>query len=213
VKIFFVRHGEGLDDLYNEYGGWSDRPLSPKGIKLAFDLANEFSQKDIQFDIVLTSPLRRAHETAQIMSEGLKCRLEDCAYLKERNTYGLLSGVNKDLAKREYPNMVKAYQKEDYIPASEHYSDFKLRTNALIEYLRDLKHENVICVSHGYLITTIMDEYLKVFRKEIKDGSVLEIELSNNDIQLVNTTRLSYVKDKDELVDSDELRKFNNHTR
>jgi broad specificity phosphatase PhoE len=33
MKIYFIRHGEAMDDVENRYGGWADFPLSPKGVE------------------------------------------------------------------------------------------------------------------------------------------------------------------------------------
>jgi broad specificity phosphatase PhoE len=208
VKVFFVRHGEGLDDIYNEYGGWSDRELSPKGTKVAFELSKKLKQEGIDFKLVLTSPLKRAHQTAQIISENLECRLEDCAYLKERNTYGLLSGVNKEIAQKEYPKLVEAYDNGEFIPGGEKYSDFKLRVKALLNYLRSLNEAQIICVTHGYLMTTIMEEYLGVYRDRIQDGSMLIVDISKEDIVLDRVEGITYVKDAEKLSNRNDLKKF-----
>jgi broad specificity phosphatase PhoE len=208
VKVFFVRHGEGLDDIYNEYGGWSDRELAPKGTKVAFELSKKLKQECIDFKLVLTSPLKRAHQTAQIISENLECRLEDCAYLKERNTYGLLSGVNKEIAQKEYPKLVEAYDNGEFIPGGEKYSDFKLRVKALLNYLRSLNEAQIICVTHGYLMTTIMEEYLGVYRDRIQDGSMLIVDISKEDIVLDRVEGITYVKDAEKLSNRNDLKKF-----
>jgi broad specificity phosphatase PhoE len=208
MKIFFVRHGEGLDDIYNEYGGWSDRELSPLGTQVAFDLAKKLKNRDSEIDLVLTSPLKRAHQTAQIISEELECRLEDCAYLKERNTYGLLSGVNKDIAKNEYPQLVDSMKKEQYLPASERYDDFLKRVEVLLKYLRELKHETIVCVTHGYLITAIIEEHLNLVREKIEDGCILEIELNGDEIKMLSAEGITYVQDESELDKNLNLKKF-----
>jgi broad specificity phosphatase PhoE len=206
VKILFVRHGEGLDDIYNEYGGWSDRELSPSGIKLAFDLSEYLKTKGYDYNLVLTSPLKRAHQTAQIISEELECRLEDCAYLKERNTYGLLSGVNKDIARKQYPRLVEAFENEEYIPGGERYEDFVLRVEKLLEHLRELKADTLVCITHGYLITTIMEEHLGLLRDKIQDGCVLEVELGEK-LELVDTKGITYVSKEEPLPESKEKRR------
>ncbi len=208
MKVFFVRHGEGLDDIYNEYGGWSDRELSALGTQVAFDLAEKLKNRDSEIDLVLTSPLKRAHQTAQIISEELECRLEDCTYLKERNTYGLLSGVNKDIAKNEYPKLVEAIKNEQYLPASERYKDFKKRVDVLMKYLRGLEYETICCVTHGYLITAIVEEHLGLVREKIEDGCILEVDLSANNLEMIDAEGITYVQDKSELDKNLNLKKF-----
>jgi len=88
MKVYFVRHGESLDDIYNEYGSWSERELSPRGVQTAFSLANKLKKLNSQYDLVLSSPLRRASQTAEIVGGELGARVVEEPYLKERNTYG-----------------------------------------------------------------------------------------------------------------------------
>ena len=145
MNVYFVRHGEGLDDVYNEYGSWSDRELSPHGVKTAFRVANKLKKLEKKYDIILTSPLKRASQTAEIVSSELGLRVVEDPYLKERNTYGLLSGVNKDLAIDEYPEMNAAFLEGRYIPASERYQDFVNRTKIFVKILKKMDYDTIIC--------------------------------------------------------------------
>lgn len=197
MKIYFVRHGEGLDDVYNEYGGWSDRELSPKGIQLAFKISEKLKDLAGKFDIVLTSPLKRSVQTANVIGEVLSLRVIDEPYLKERNTYGLLSGVNIDIAKEEYFDLVAKFNRGKYIPAAERYEDFVHRVRLLVDYLKTLKYENIICVTHGHLITVMVEEFLGLVRDRIENGCILGIEITNDQIKLIHQSGLTFCDSAD----------------
>ena len=95
MKIYFVRHGEAMDDIRDEYGGWNDAELSKKGISQANETAKNLKTSGIVVEKILSSPLTRAVQTAESFSNEFGVPIETCVYLKERNTYGLLCGVNK----------------------------------------------------------------------------------------------------------------------
>lgn len=196
-KIYFIRHGEGFDDIYNEYGAWSDRELSPTGIQTAFSVAKKLQKLEEKYSIIYTSPLKRASKTAEIIGAELGLRVEEDPYLKERNTYGLLAGVNKDLAIEEYPEMNAAFLEGDYIPGAERYEDFVLRMKALKKRLRENKHETIICVSHGHVITVIIEEFLKLVRNSVSDGSIIGFEMDKKGrLKVIHADGITFTKDE-----------------
>lgn len=103
MKVFFIRHGEALDDIEDRYGGWYDPDLSPAGYEGAVGVGKKLKEMNTGAKLILSSPLKRAVQTASKISEVLKIPVEIFVYLKERNTYGLLCGENKDEAKQKYP--------------------------------------------------------------------------------------------------------------
>lgn len=66
--IYIVRHGETDYNVEGRYGGRIDVELNSKGIEQAYTLQNEL--KDIRFDKVISSPLKRALKTAQIITDS-----------------------------------------------------------------------------------------------------------------------------------------------
>jgi phosphohistidine phosphatase len=71
MKLYILRHGDAAehgDPRYKE----NDRPLTPKGIQRTKQLAHVLREMEISFDAILSSPLTRARETAEIVARGLK---------------------------------------------------------------------------------------------------------------------------------------------
>ena len=64
--IYIVRHGETDYNVEGRYGGRIDVELNAKGIEQAQKIHNEL--KEIKFDKVISSPLKRAYKTAQIIT-------------------------------------------------------------------------------------------------------------------------------------------------
>jgi phosphohistidine phosphatase len=70
MKLFFLRHGVAADrELWN--GEDSERPLTDDGKKRMAREAKALADLDIEPDVIRTSPLLRAKQTASIVAERL----------------------------------------------------------------------------------------------------------------------------------------------
>jgi phosphohistidine phosphatase len=75
MDIYLIRHGIAADP--SEYDD-RDRPLTDKGREKTERVAEKIRQVGIKFDLILTSPLIRAKQTAQILLEvGLTNLVEE----------------------------------------------------------------------------------------------------------------------------------------
>ena len=83
MNLYLLRHG--IATPRNDPGAESDsdRPLTAQGMKRMRKAAKGLRRLRIPFDAVLTSPLARARQTAQIVADGLDLgdRLEELAAL------------------------------------------------------------------------------------------------------------------------------------
>lgn len=68
MKIYLIRHGETDWNVKRLLQGRTDIPLNQKGLDLAYITAKGL--KDVPFDIIFTSPLQRAKQTALAIAEG-----------------------------------------------------------------------------------------------------------------------------------------------
>lgn len=65
VTLYFVRHGETYLNFYNRMQGWSNAPLTDRGV---IDVRRSGrGLKDIKFDAVYTSDLSRTVDTAELI--------------------------------------------------------------------------------------------------------------------------------------------------
>ena len=100
--ITLLRHGESFGNANGYYQGQYDFPLTELGRDQAKLLAQRWIREQKSFDKVISSPLSRARETAEIIAKGLNLPLEFDDDWKERNV-GALSGLHEDEAKQRYP--------------------------------------------------------------------------------------------------------------
>ncbi len=87
MKICLIRHGQVNHNLYGIYCN-QDEDLNETSIQQALSLKEKI--KDIQYDIIYSSPLTRAKYTAEIVNSAHKQILTDDRLI-ERNP-GNLSG-------------------------------------------------------------------------------------------------------------------------
>jgi len=67
MKLYITRHGTTEWNLEKRLQGWADSPLTEDGRNRAIKLGN--SLKDIDFDMIYTSPQERALNTAKLIRE------------------------------------------------------------------------------------------------------------------------------------------------
>ncbi|MFH1753922.1 MAG: phosphohistidine phosphatase SixA [Candidatus Omnitrophota bacterium] len=72
MKIYFLRHGEAVDKTPGIED--KDRPLTSFGAATISNLARSLKGRASGFDMVFTSPLLRAAQTADIMANLLGCK-------------------------------------------------------------------------------------------------------------------------------------------
>ena len=70
TELYLVRHGIAAE-RGKEWPDDSKRPLTHKGIARMREIAGGLKDLDVRFDLILTSPLVRARQTADLLNEGL----------------------------------------------------------------------------------------------------------------------------------------------
>lgn len=158
MKILFIRHAESIDDLTDQYGGWLDLPLTPHGKGQVQQVISVIQELNIDFQEIYHSPLLRATQSAQIVASGLRLPTKEFLWFKEKNGYGLLTGITKSEAKEKYPDLIKDLD-GGYIYGSEPEDKFiervKIGYDKLVQSERD-----IIVVTHGGILTRLLNHIL-----------------------------------------------------
>lgn len=186
MKILLLRHGETTGDVEERYGGDFDDHLSENGKKQSEELGQ--SLKDRGMQIIYCSPKIRAIESAEIVNKVLNVKLEIVEDMRERNNYGVLTGMTKAEAKEKFPDEVrKLVQKNDHhVAESEDYEHFKERILRSFERLTAGNgYEGVAIMTHSGPIKCILEEMLDVEPNEIPDCAVIELKKSGPAIFMV----------------------------
>ncbi len=104
IKLVIVRHGQSMWNLENKFTGWTDVPLSEKGIEEAKNAGILLKKEGYIFDEAYTSVLKRANDTLYYILDELNEKEIPIHYdyrLNERH-YGALQGLNKDETRKKY---------------------------------------------------------------------------------------------------------------
>lgn len=113
-KIVLLRHGESEWNKENRFTGWTDVPLSEKGLIEAQSAGKVLKEKGFVFDKAYTSVLKRAIKTLWSVLEEMDLMwipVENSWKLNERH-YGALQGLNKsETAARYGDEQVKIWRR------------------------------------------------------------------------------------------------------
>lgn len=196
MRIYLIRHSESIDDIKNCYGGIADFSLTEEGKEKVIESRKEIDNYGIEK--IYTSPYKRAYETAQILNENIKVELKVIEDIRELNSYGVLSGVEKELAKEIFSYV---FQKEEYkntgyyfgktFLGGEDIEKFDDRVKVAIDsIIKDSKGLNTIAiVTHGNVHKSIYKNLLKVDKKidKIDDVATTIIDYHNGEFDRKET--------------------------
>lgn len=149
TRIYLVRHGETEYNKKGCYYGWTDCSLAQEGIEQSEALRRVF--ENIQYDVVLSSDLKRAVETANIINGGTKELFID-KRLRELN-FGKWEGKSYQEVATEYKEHWNLWI-EDYENATPTEGEsFVSMYNRICEYLDEMlnlyKDKSIVLVSHN----------------------------------------------------------------
>jgi 2,3-bisphosphoglycerate-dependent phosphoglycerate mutase len=118
-KLVLLRHGESTWNKENRFTGWTDVPLSEKGIEEAREAGRLIREAGFTFDIAYTSVLKRAIKTLWLALEEMDLMwipVHNHWRLNERH-YGGLQGLNKaETAEKHGMDQVKIWRRSYDIP-------------------------------------------------------------------------------------------------
>jgi len=196
MKMVLIRHGESVDDILDCYGGAADYPLSDSGKQTAEEVAH--SLREVSVDKIYSSPLKRAVQTAEAIDTMKKCGITIILGLKERNSYGVLSGCNKDECKKIFGYLLSElkgkpgdYYSDELVLGAEPRVEFDQRVReALIAVAANAKengYQNVAVVTHGNVTRSIYQNILN-FEKKIDLDLLAKtvIEYENGEFTLIS---------------------------
>lgn len=175
MKITFVRHGEtDLNRPIRQMQGITNYDLNENGIKQAQTTRDKLA--DGEFDLIITSPLKRAKHTAEIINEKKNIPLICDDRIIERN-YGNLEG---ELFKEEYCNLNYDFESINGEPIEAYFARLK-------DFLSDIKqkysNKKILVVAHNGVIGVIscllegMPEDGDYSSRGIGNGEVKEFEI------------------------------------
>ncbi|KAH9584298.1 Histidine phosphatase superfamily [Trypanosoma melophagium] len=152
ATVYICRHGQDEDNLAGILNGRRDRPLTELGREQANVVASRLKRSGVLYNAILTSPLRRADETARVIGATLGVSVTIDNELVERD-FGILTG--KPISE------IITYAGDDVLQGdkvlyflsvknAEKFDDcYKRAENILKRVDADFAGKNVLLVCHG----------------------------------------------------------------
>lgn len=196
--LVLLRHGKST---WNQQGLWTGRrdvPLSEGGRQESYKAAQKL--KDMSFDFIFTSTLRRAKETLAEMHKVINIKensVIEAEALNERD-YGELTGKNKWEIKNMYGNELfrRIRRSFDYpIPQGETLRDVY---NRIVPYYEEVvlpklrEGRNILMVLHGNSMRALVK-----FLEDIGNTSIQNLEIETGEIYLYQVDELGGIVSKE----------------
>ena len=155
--IYIIRHGQTEKNRANVLQGRSDIPLNDSGRQQAEKVKDQFIKAGIHFDLVYTSPLIRAVQTAAIIAEGIP-QLKDDRLIEM--DYGPYEGM--DLA-NPAPEVLEFFRDFVHNPAPKGMEPLQAIVVRLGSFLEEIREEaaekNILISTHAIAMKGAL-EYL-----------------------------------------------------
>lgn len=169
MRLYIVRHGETEWNVTKRFQGRTDIPLNEKGREEARKTAEGI--KDFMIDLVISSPLSRAKETAEILVEGRKIPIWVDERLEEIS-FGVMEGKTKNRQLDEFFSHPDQYQ---FPEGAESLPSLLERTKDFLDDLAarpELKEKNILVATHGAAKRALLANIKHLPLKKFWDGSV-----------------------------------------
>ena len=179
MNLILIRHGQSEWNALNQFTGWKDPGLTAKGVEEAHNAGRIINNLKINFDLVFTSALIRAQNTAEIILKEINQPLSTIKNqaLNERN-YGDLAGLNKDDARKRWGDeQVHIWRRSYDIPPPGGESLKDTGERVLPFFMKEIhpyvcKGKNVLVAAHGNSLRSLIK-----FLDNISDEDIVKLEI------------------------------------
>ena len=152
TKLCLIRHGETSWNAERRLQGHTDIPLNATGMLQARQMAQALKDIKLTFDVLYTSDLKRAADTANAVVELFGVDAQVDSELRERH-FGALQGLSIGEAPLKRPDIWQAHTARDLehdLEGGESIQKFALRVqNALDKIQARHTGKTILIVSHG----------------------------------------------------------------
>lgn len=210
--LYMVRHGQTYFNIYNKLQGWSNSPLTDKGIQNAVDTGEKL--KNTKFAAAYCSDTTRAEQTAQTIldkndASDIDAPITSMFFREE--FYGYFEGNDmdqawylagaphglptfRDIVDKYSIGKAKDYLKDaDPFHQAENNDEYWKRLDQgfdLIKSNKDIKDgDNVLLISHGNTLLSIVERYGNGkydVTERPANGSLTKLEVDGDNIKVLS---------------------------
>lgn len=165
-NFYIIRHGQTQYNREKRKQGWSDSPLTLKGVNQVINLSNHLKKhlKGKEYSIFV-SPLARTKQTASILCDTLEYDYSNCVFLNDlrEHSFGIWEGMTEEEIENEFPGELQKRENDRWnylIPGGESY---KLLNDRVLPILNaKYPTEDIVFVTHGMVSNILRGELLNL---------------------------------------------------
>lgn len=183
MKIFLIRHGESFWNI-DKILMWCriESSLTENGIASAIKIAEYFAKNE-KIDKIFSSPISRARQTAEIISEKIFWNSHEIIFEKNLQEIDWWDATGFKIS--EIPDdWNKNFLENPYFynyPNGENFANFSFRVAEIFDkILAENSWKNIIIVSHAVCISAMIAKIrnltLEVFSLKIENSAIIEYE-------------------------------------
>ena len=156
--IYLTRHGETEWNIEKRLQGRGDSPLTENGIQRAKELRDRI--KNIDIDVIYSSPIKRALNTANILRGNKNIDIVTDDRLMEM-CFGDYEGKKIDIIQKENPNwdikLIMQGNVEICSPNGENLKEVRERISKLMnKIIAENIGKSILIVTHGITLKALM---------------------------------------------------------
>lgn len=203
MYIYLIRHGETDQNKRKCLQGRSDIELNEYGRELARKTAEGL--RDVNFDLIFTSPLKRARETAEIIKEDRDIPLLEEERLLEIS-FGEYEGFSfgaetYTIPDPEFMNFFRNPEEYRVPPAGESFASVIERTGSFLkELLEEEKYRDktILLSTHGCALKALLANISKIPIKDFwgtgvhKNCAVTILKVAEGEVKILEEGKVYY---------------------
>ncbi|OPZ85859.1 MAG: Phosphoserine phosphatase 1 [Firmicutes bacterium ADurb.Bin419] len=201
MKIYITRHGETQWNKKGLMQGWKNSDLTEKGIENAKRLGE--SLKDINFDVIYSSPLDRAIETAKCINGESNTKIVLIESLKEMG-FGIWEGMEHSKIKELYPEQYTNFWERPHLykpqENGESFEELLVRVKKAWDEILKAGGNNILIVTHAVVLKTLYTIIKNLELKDLwnppfmKDTCLTIVEVKENKVKIMLEADTSHLK-------------------
>ncbi|MBO4426029.1 MAG: histidine phosphatase family protein [Clostridiales bacterium] len=175
--FYFVRHGETVWNVENKICGATDIALTAKGHEQAIETGKKILEEGIKADVILTSPLSRAYDTAKHIADITGIPLEVEPRLTEQN-FGIYESTPRDGA-------VFHEAKKDMASRFTTGESMLQLAQRIYNLIDDIKAGDRVCirVAHNGIVRMVESYFREMDNEEFSSCGIRNCEIKRYDFK------------------------------
>ena len=187
-SIILIRHGQSEHHVNGMTGGWTDTGLTELGRRQAACLASRLKREIEDAPCrMLSSDLKRAFQTAQIVGKEIGVRPEPVPALREFNN-GIAAGMTVEAAKSYFREPTEPLHDWQPYPEADTWRRFYSRVSSCMDRLAEHRDGLLLLVAHAGTINNVVAWWLQL---EIEKLSKVSFAASPASISVLNVNQWS----------------------